>query len=121
MENAKPVLTEEERRAGRARLAAQLDIALAAAAELGKLAASAFPDAARQADQQFVPSLDNLSVDAKLALGDDMAGQLHRIAFELNPSAALDMLERDLPHDAESATAAGVAIAAAKATPDRLR
>jgi len=120
MENAKPALNEEELRAGRARLAAQLDLALAAAAELGKLVATTFPDAASQVDRQFAPSLANLSVDAKLALGQDMVGQLHRIAFEINPSSTLDMLERDLPHDAESATAAGAAIAAAKATPDRL-
>ena len=105
----------EQKAARRARLLRNLDVALAAAAQLNAATTAAFPEASAEVERTFPRDLSSLTVSQKLALGDQTAGDLAELAFNLDPEATMDTLEASLPGDSVSLGAATSVIVKARA------
>lgn len=82
----------------------RLDEALAAAQMMRQACENMFPAAMREVDARA--ELAGLSVDEKLALGDEAAGELTALAFQLAPEKTMDQLESQLAKDDTSKTKA---------------
>lgn len=97
--------------ARRARLLANLDLALGAAQQLGQQVANAFPMAEAEVRAALAP---NLSVEERLRLGESAACELTAIALHLDPEMTLDGLESTLEGDRHAQREAAALIARVK-------
>lgn len=104
---------DADRTARRARLLANLDLALGLAEQLGQSVTKAFPEAAAKVRAAVDPTL---SVDERIALGDAGTRELTAIAMQLAPEATLDGLEATLDGDRHSQREAAAFIARMKST-----
>ena len=121
-EHAKPDPTEPssagitppdvDRAARRARMLANLDVALGLAEQLGQVMAKTFPEAAAKVRIAVDPTL---SVDERIRLGDAATCELTAIAMHLAPEATLDSLEANLEGDRDSEREAAALISKMKA------
>lgn len=88
--------SDADRAARRARLLANLDLALGLAAQLDQQVSKAFPLAAADVRAALDP---NLSVEERLRLGDSATSELTAIAMHLDPETTLEALETTLDGD----------------------
>lgn len=92
----------EARKARRAELREQLELAVTLARKLEGAISQAFPRAAQACREGAVPNLGEMSVDERLALGEKAVCELKAIAFVVSPEIAIDCLEAELPSDESS-------------------
>jgi hypothetical protein len=103
------------RAARRARLLANLNVAVGLAEQLQDHVAKAFPLAAAEVQAALDP---NLSVAERVEHGDAAVCALTAIAMELAPEQTLDALEANLTHDLKAEREAGLLMSRLKTAPN---
>ena len=72
-----------------------LDEAIRLSKELDEMVSKVYPGVQ-------TPSLEGLTLDQKMALGEENCRQLRQLTYQIAPEIALDGIEQDLPTDVAS-------------------
>lgn len=87
----------------------RLDLTVQLAERLGSIVKQTFPQAAAEVEARHAGMrLNELDIEAKLALGDKVTSDLYNVAMDLAPEQTLDMAEAQLATDTASAAQAAV-------------